>query len=115
LADARNAWTKIAATTPLWSGASQPLPTRRFLTMSRSSALRFSSTAAMPDGLRKLCEAQGKGANRETATKPEAKPNKYGNQPVTVDGIRFPSKKEARYYEQLKLRQHAGDILYFLR
>lgn len=30
--------------------------------MGRAGALRFTSTAAMPDGLRKLCEDQGKGA-----------------------------------------------------
>lgn len=35
---------------------------------------------------------------------------KYRNQPVTVDGLRFDSKKEARRYQQLKLMQAAGDI-----
>lgn len=69
----------------------------------------------MPDGLRKLCEAQGKGANRELTTKPDAKPNKYHNHPTTVDGIRFDSKKEARYYEQLLIRQQLGEVSYFLR
>ena len=82
--------------------------------MSRAGALRFSSTAAMPDSLRKLCEAQGKGANREQATKPDAKPNKYHNHPTTVDGIRFDSRKEARYYEQLKIRKQLGEVAYFL-
>jgi hypothetical protein len=79
-----------------------------------AGSLRFTSTAAMPDSLRKLCEAQGKGANREQATKPDAKPNKYHNHPTTVDGIRFDSKKEARYYEQLKIRQQLGEVDYFL-
>lgn len=69
----------------------------------------------MPDGLRKLCEAQGKGAAREVATKPEPKPNKYHNHPTTVDGIRFDSKKEARYYEQLKIRKAAREVWYWLR
>ena len=77
-------------------------------------SLRFSSTAAMPDGLRKMCEAQGKGANREQATKPAAKPNKFHNHPTTVDGIRFDSKKEARYYEQLLIRKKTGEVDYFL-
>lgn len=36
--------------------------------------------------------------------------NKYKAQPVTVDGIRFDSKKEARRYGQLKLMQQAGEI-----
>jgi len=31
------------------------------------------------------------------------------------DGIKFDSKLEARYYETLKLRQKAGDVLFFLR
>lgn len=31
------------------------------------------------------------------------------------DGINFDSKKEARYYEQLKLRVAAGEVIFFLR
>lgn len=31
------------------------------------------------------------------------------------DGIKFSSKKEARYYQTLKLRQAAGDVVFFLR
>jgi hypothetical protein len=46
---------------------------------------------------------------------PAAKPRKYRNEPVVVDGIRFDSKLEARYYEQLKLRRAAGEVLWFLR
>jgi hypothetical protein len=34
---------------------------------------------------------------------------------VVIDGIRFDSVKEGRYYQQLKLRQQAGDVLCFLR
>lgn len=35
---------------------------------------------------------------------------------VTVaDGIKFSSKKEARYYGQLKIRQQAGEVVFFLR
>ena len=41
--------------------------------------------------------------------------NKYGAKATVVDGIRFDSQKEARYYQQLKLRQQAGDIVMFLR
>ena len=36
--------------------------------------------------------------------------SKYGNIPQRVDGYRFPSKKEARRYQDLKLLQHAGEI-----
>lgn len=39
--------------------------------------------------------------------------NKYGNKKVQVDNHTFDSKAEARYYNQLKLRQRAGDILFF--
>lgn len=80
-----------------------------------AGALRYTSVAAMPDSIRSRVEAQGKGANREQATKPDSKPNKYHNHPTTVDGIRFDSKKEARYYEQLKIRQQLGEVDYFLR
>ena len=32
-----------------------------------------------------------------------------------LDGIKFASKKEARYYSELKLRQKAGEVVFFLR
>ena len=35
---------------------------------------------------------------------------KYGNRKVTVDGITFDSKKEARRYTELKLLERAGEI-----
>lgn len=41
--------------------------------------------------------------------------SKYKNVRVEVDGFKFDSKAEARYYGELKLRQIAGDIKYFLR
>ena len=44
---------------------------------------------------------------------PQAKPNKYGAIRTQVDGMTFDSKAEARYYEELKLRQQAGEILWF--
>lgn len=42
-------------------------------------------------------------------------PHKYSAEPTTVDGIRFDSKLEARYYDELILRVKAREILYFLR
>jgi len=30
------------------------------------------------------------------------------------DGIKFPSKKEARHYDELKLRQKSGEVIFFL-
>ena len=41
--------------------------------------------------------------------------HKYKAKPTIADGIRFDSKKEARYYEQLKILQKAGDVIFFLR
>lgn len=32
-----------------------------------------------------------------------------------TDGIKFSSKKEARYYHGLKLKQAAGEVIFFLR
>lgn len=41
--------------------------------------------------------------------------HKFKAKPTIRDNIRFPSKKEARYYDELKLRQQSGDVLFFLR
>lgn len=38
------------------------------------------------------------------------KRRKYGNQPVEIDGIRFDSKAEARYYAHLKAMERSGEI-----
>lgn len=46
---------------------------------------------------------------------PARRPHKYRACPVVIDGIRFDSKKEGRYYEELKLRQKAGEVVMFLR
>ena len=79
--------------------------------MSSRRALRYTSVAAMPESMRKLVEA--KNVPRESEGSPRK--SKYGNSPTTVDGIRFESKREARYYEQLKLRKQTGEINFFLR
>lgn len=41
--------------------------------------------------------------------------HKYNAKKTEIDGIRFDSKKEARYYQELLLRQRAGEIVFFLR
>ena len=41
--------------------------------------------------------------------------HKFRAKPTEADGIRFDSKKEARFYQELKLRQQAGNIVFFLR
>ena len=40
--------------------------------------------------------------------------HKYNAKPQDIDGLHFDSKKEARYYEELKLRVAAGEVLFFL-
>jgi hypothetical protein len=46
---------------------------------------------------------------------PTRKPQKYHAQPVTVDGIRFASKREARRWEELKVLERAGQIKHLER
>lgn len=41
--------------------------------------------------------------------------HKFHAIPTLKDGIKFSSRKEARYYDQLKLRKHSGEIVFFLR
>ena len=43
------------------------------------------------------------------------KKHKYNAKAAVVDGIRFDSGKEARYYSDLKIRQMAGEVLGWLR
>lgn len=43
------------------------------------------------------------------------KKNKYGAKKTQVDGITFDSQKEAKYYEDLKLRVVSGEVVFFLR
>ena len=41
--------------------------------------------------------------------------HKFKAQPTEHDGIKFSSKKEGRRYQDLKLLQRAGDVVFFLR
>ena len=41
--------------------------------------------------------------------------HKYRAVKTTRDGIKFDSKKEAAYYEKLKLRVQSGEVVTFLR
>lgn len=48
---------------------------------------------------------------KRAAARPRQKrKNKYGAEPVTVEGIRFDSKREANRYLELRLLQRAGQI-----
>ncbi len=42
-----------------------------------------------------------------------ARKSKYGSKKITIDGITFDSKAEARYYKQLKWLQENNQILFF--
>lgn len=76
-----------------------------------SGGLRFSTTALMPESLRKAAERAIEKGLAE-ALKPARR--KYGNSPTTVDGIRFDSKREARRYEELQRMRAAGEIAWFI-
>ncbi len=41
--------------------------------------------------------------------------HKFSAVKVELDGIKFDSKKEGRYYQQLKLRVKSGEVIFFLR
>jgi len=41
--------------------------------------------------------------------------HKFRAIPITLDGIRFDSKKEGAFYSKLKLMKKAGEVLFFLR
>lgn len=49
------------------------------------------------------------------AAAPASSKHKYSAQTVVIDGIRFASRKEGRYYQDLELRKKAGEVLYYLR
>ena len=46
---------------------------------------------------------------------PAPRPSKYRSIMEECQGIKFQSKKEARYFRELKARVFAGEVLYFLR
>jgi hypothetical protein len=46
---------------------------------------------------------------------PAPRPSKYRSIMEECDNIEFQSKKEARYYRELKARVYAGEVKYFLR
>ena len=41
--------------------------------------------------------------------------HKFKAKRTECDGIKFASKKEATYYQELQLRKKAGEVLFFLR
>lgn len=45
----------------------------------------------------------------------EARKNKYNAKTTVIDGIKFGSKKEANYYQQLKTQKLSGAVSHFFR
>lgn len=45
----------------------------------------------------------------------KAQRHKFGAVSCEIDGKKFPSRLERRYYEQLLIRKKAGDVVFFLR
>lgn len=41
--------------------------------------------------------------------------HKFHAKPTDIHGIKFASKKEAAYYQELQLRVKAGEVIFFLR
>jgi len=75
------------------------------------------SGRGLPIGtVRAMEEATGKKLDPNGEVKPKVKKAaKYHNLPTEVDGVRFHSKLEAKYFVELELRRRAGDVKYFLR
>lgn len=89
-------------------------------------ALRYSTVDEMPLAMQQMARRAMGEIRKPAAPVPmpaiapvaPAEPkraSKYGAVATYVDGIRFDSKREAKYYEQLKLRMAAGEVSYFLR
>lgn len=72
--------------------------------------MRF-KTSDLPPHIRDLNSAQ---LNWNRPAAPNGH-HKYNAKQARIDGIRFDSKLEARCYEWLKLRQAAGEVLWFVR
>lgn len=85
--------------------------------------MRFSSIDLMPPAMQAMARKALQEIPKPRAPEPlpavapaaTKRASKYGAVVTHVDGIRFDSKREAKYYEQLKLRMAAGEVSYFLR
>jgi hypothetical protein len=51
--------------------------------------------------------------NNKTSPEPKEKKSKYNNKKIKIDGHAFDSIKESEYYQELKIRLKANDILGF--
>lgn len=58
-----------------------------------------------------VATTQGQAAMTAAQYRAQAsKPNKYGAKKTEIDGLRFDSKAEAKFYTRLKLREKAGEV-----
>lgn len=62
-----------------------------------------------------LLRNQGKEHPKVSSIPEYSRKSKYNSQITETDGIKFRSKKEAKYYQVLKARQHMKEVSYFLR
>ncbi len=77
---------------------------------------RNSGRGLPPATVEAMQKAQGVKLDEHGAPVPKpARKSKYDNVPTEVDGYRFASKLEAKYYVELELRRKAGEVLYYLR
>lgn len=67
--------------------------------------LRFSSVETMPASLQRAV----------TKLPEQPRPNKYGARATVVDGIRFASKAEGKFYSLLEFQKRQGDVKFYLR
>src|SRR5699024_6486395 len=87
-------------------------------TEQRSAVIEANLTPPSP--LKDFLETADANVARAMAVPPDLlqapKRSKYGNRAVVIDGIRFQSRAEGAYYEELKLRRAAGELVppYFL-
>lgn len=73
-----------------------------------AGGLHYDSFADLPQGMRR--QVAGKVMAKAMAVPVAGQKSKYRNEPVTVNGIRFASKKEARRYLQLMDAMRVGLI-----
>ena len=61
-------------------------------------------------GMRLPPDLEAKCLEMATPKQPKPRRNKYGNEAVTVDGLKFHSRREAKRYRELRVMQRAGQI-----
>lgn len=65
----------------------------------------------LPDELKSRVRKDG--AFSEIESSVSVSKNKYNNKKTEIDGIKFDSKKESVFYEELKVRKMSGEIIDF--